>query len=87
MLLDWAKPRTTPDARGMYWPPPPIGAAPPRAALCAVLFNPVYKVAFIKNTKVGGTSLASALGGHCKPEMTFEEVQVCSLIPVQFGKR
>jgi hypothetical protein len=48
----------------------PIGALPPKAGLCTVLFNPIYKFIFIKNTKVAGTSVFLNFGGMCKTGTT-----------------
>ena len=62
----------------------PLGVAPPKAALCTVLFNPVYKMIFIKNTKVAGTSVFVKFGQMCPEDITLEKAAVChSYMPVQ----
>lgn len=59
----------------------PLGGAPPSAALCTVLFSPHYKVAFIKGTKVGGSSVMH-MSGMChgaRSRMSDLKVCVCHL--------
>jgi hypothetical protein len=59
----------------------PIGVAPPKAGLCTVSFNPIYKFIFIKNTKVAGTSVFLSFGGFCRAGITLEEAKVpCPLL-------
>jgi hypothetical protein len=55
----------------------PLGVAPPKAGLCTLLFNPIYKFVLIKNTKVAGTSVFLNFGGHCPDGITLEEAKVC----------
>ena len=62
----------------------PLGTVPPKAALCTMLFNPVYKVAFVRSTKVGGTSLMNAIGNNCKLGISWEELQVRCLLSYAF---
>lgn len=56
--------------------PLPRGTVPPKAAICTLLFNPVYKFILIKNTKVAGTSVFLNFGGFCKAGITLEEAKV-----------
>lgn len=56
--------------------PLPRGAVPPKAAICTLLFNPIYKFILIKNTKVAGTSVFVDFGGFCRPGITLEEAKV-----------
>lgn len=51
-------------------------ALPPKAGMCTVLFNPFYKLIFIKNTKVAGTSVFLNFGGGCKETPTLADAQV-----------
>eukprot|EP00892_Ulva_mutabilis_P012447 jgi/Ulvmu1/9575/UM054_0005.1 len=53
----------------------PRGVVPPKAAICTLLFNPVYKLILIKNTKVAGTSVFLNLGGFCQPGITMEKAK------------
>lgn len=54
----------------------PLAELPPKADMCILLFNPVYKFIFIKNTKVAGTSVAKSLGRSCPPGLSVEEMRV-----------
>lgn len=59
----------------------PLGDAPPKAGLCTVLFNPFYRIIFVKNTKVAGTSVFLHFGGKCKrdaPTLDQSEVRPCT---------
>ena len=56
-----------------------LGAAPPKAGLCTVLFNPAYKFIFIKNTKVAGTSVFLNFGGSCDGSQTLARLHVRTL--------
>jgi hypothetical protein len=54
----------------------PAGSAPPKAGICTLLFNPIYKFILIKNTKVAGTSVFLNFGGFCPPGITLEQAKV-----------
>jgi hypothetical protein len=53
---------------------------PPKAGLCTVLFNPIYKFIFIKNTKVAGTSVFLNFGGECMEPPTLETAKVSARV-------
>lgn len=54
----------------------PLGESPPKAALCTVLFNPVYKFILIKNTKVAGTSVFLKFGQLCPAGISLKQARV-----------
>ena len=54
----------------------PLGEAPPKAGVCVVLFNPIYKMIFVKNTKVAGTSVLLSFGGLCPAGIDLKTAQV-----------
>lgn len=60
--------------------PLPRGAVPPKAAICTILVNPVYKFILVKNTKVAGTSVFLSLGGFCKAGISLEEAKVSAAL-------
>lgn len=53
----------------------------PRAGLCTVMFDPIYKFIFIKNTKVAGTSVFLSLGKFCPENVTLASAMVRPLTP------
>ena len=75
-VFDWVWAQTKLLKRNKLPAPEALGVLPPKAALCTVLFNPYYKVAFVKNTKVGGSSMVSGLGGHCNPDASLQDLAV-----------
>lgn len=62
----------------------PLGVAPPKAGLCTVSFNPIYKFIFIKNTKVAGTSVFLNFGGFCGNNVPLETTQVHHALHLQY---
>lgn len=53
----------------------PLGDSPPLSAPCTVLFSPLYKFIFIKNTKTAGTSLFLKFGGFCPEGISLESAR------------
>ena len=53
-----------------------LGEAPPKAALCMVMFNPVYKVAYIKSSRTASTAVVEAMGGFCPEDARLDFAEV-----------
>lgn len=74
-IYDWIWQRTLGDSSGEVVSQPRSTVAP-RVDKCVLLFNPVYKLIFIKNTKVAGSSVYESLGSYCPPTITLEAARV-----------
>ena len=56
------------------------GESPPKAGICTLLFNPMYKFIVVMNTKVAGTSLFLKFGGFCPSGINLETAKARCLL-------